>query len=203
MRRRSIRASAHSSRPTSRSAAAPTRRSSRSARRGSTAFASSDALNARQIPGVRFYPVRFTPSSSKFAGQECQGVFIVVTDRNAVRPVRVGVEIASALVKLVSRPARRGRREAARSDLRPVSRESRPATIRRRSPRPGRRPRRGGDCCVRNTCSISRVSCRKRYARRARSGRRTRINFGKIASWEVYAQPQENPCPPSPPCLRA
>ena len=59
-----------------------------------------DALNARQIPGVRFYPVRFTPSSSKFSGQECQGVFIVVTDRNAVRPVRVGVEIASALVKL-------------------------------------------------------------------------------------------------------
>jgi uncharacterized protein YbbC (DUF1343 family) len=60
----------------------------------------SDALNARQIPGVRFYPVRFTPASSKFAGQECQGVFIVMTDRNAVRPVRVGVEIASALVKL-------------------------------------------------------------------------------------------------------
>ena len=42
-----------------------------------------DALNARQIPGVRFYPVRFTPTSSKFAGEECQGVFIVVTDRNA------------------------------------------------------------------------------------------------------------------------
>jgi hypothetical protein len=27
-------------------------------------------------------------------------VFIVITDRNAIRPVRVGVEIASALVKL-------------------------------------------------------------------------------------------------------
>lgn len=59
-----------------------------------------EALNTRQIPGVRFYPVRFTPTSSKFAGQECQGVFIVITDRNAVRPVRVGVEIAAALVKL-------------------------------------------------------------------------------------------------------
>jgi len=59
-----------------------------------------DALNARQIPGIRFYPVRFTPASSKFAGQECQGVFMVVTDRTALRPVRVGVEIASALVKL-------------------------------------------------------------------------------------------------------
>jgi uncharacterized protein YbbC (DUF1343 family)/CubicO group peptidase (beta-lactamase class C family) len=59
-----------------------------------------DALNARQIPGVRFYPVTFTPSSSKFAGEECRGVFIVITDRAALRPVRVGVELASALVKL-------------------------------------------------------------------------------------------------------
>jgi uncharacterized protein YbbC (DUF1343 family) len=59
-----------------------------------------DALNARQIPGIRFYPVRFTPTSSKFANEECQGVFIVVTDRAAVRPVRVGVELASALLKL-------------------------------------------------------------------------------------------------------
>jgi uncharacterized protein YbbC (DUF1343 family) len=60
----------------------------------------SDELNGRRLPGVRFYPVRFTPTSSKLANQECQGVFIVVTDRDAVRPVRVGLEIASALVKL-------------------------------------------------------------------------------------------------------
>jgi uncharacterized protein YbbC (DUF1343 family)/CubicO group peptidase (beta-lactamase class C family) len=59
-----------------------------------------DAMNARQLPGVRFYPVRFTPASSKFASEECQGTFIVITDRNAVRPVRVGVELASALLKL-------------------------------------------------------------------------------------------------------
>jgi uncharacterized protein YbbC (DUF1343 family)/CubicO group peptidase (beta-lactamase class C family) len=59
-----------------------------------------DALNARQIPGVRFYPERFTPTASKFANTECQGVFIVITDRNALRPVRVGVEIAAALLKL-------------------------------------------------------------------------------------------------------
>jgi uncharacterized protein YbbC (DUF1343 family) len=59
-----------------------------------------DALNARRIPGVRFYPVRFTPASSKYAGEECQGVFIIVTDRSALRPVRLGVEIASQLHKL-------------------------------------------------------------------------------------------------------
>jgi uncharacterized protein YbbC (DUF1343 family) len=59
-----------------------------------------DALNARALPGVRVYPVRFTPAASRFAGQECQGVFFVVTDRNAVRPVRLGVEVAAALLKL-------------------------------------------------------------------------------------------------------
>jgi uncharacterized protein YbbC (DUF1343 family) len=59
-----------------------------------------EALNARRIPGARFYPVRFTPNASTSAGVQCQGVFIVVTDRRAIRPVRVGVEIASAIVKL-------------------------------------------------------------------------------------------------------
>jgi uncharacterized protein YbbC (DUF1343 family) len=59
-----------------------------------------DALNARSLPGIRFYPVRFTPASSKYANEECQGVFLIVTDRSALRPVRVGLEIASALTRL-------------------------------------------------------------------------------------------------------
>jgi uncharacterized protein YbbC (DUF1343 family) len=60
----------------------------------------SDALNARAIPGLRFYPVKFTPTSSKYANEECGGVFMILTDRAAIRPVRVGVEIASALSRL-------------------------------------------------------------------------------------------------------
>ena len=59
-----------------------------------------EALNARAIAGVRFYPVRFTPASSKYANQECQGVFMVVTDRTALRPVRLGLEVAALLHKL-------------------------------------------------------------------------------------------------------
>jgi uncharacterized protein YbbC (DUF1343 family)/CubicO group peptidase (beta-lactamase class C family) len=59
-----------------------------------------DALNARKIPGIRVYPIRFTPSSSKYAGEECQGVFLIVTDRAALHPVRLGIEIAAALYKL-------------------------------------------------------------------------------------------------------
>jgi len=58
------------------------------------------ALNARAIAGVRFYPVRFTPSSSKYANEECGGVFIIVSDRAAMKPVRVGLEIASALYRM-------------------------------------------------------------------------------------------------------
>ena len=60
----------------------------------------SDALNARALPGIRFYPVRFTPTTSKYANEACGGVFMVVTDRLALRPVRVGVEIAAMLQKL-------------------------------------------------------------------------------------------------------
>ncbi|MEO5894846.1 MAG: exo-beta-N-acetylmuramidase NamZ domain-containing protein [Vicinamibacterales bacterium] len=59
-----------------------------------------ETLNARNLPGIRFYAVRFTPTSSKYANEECQGVFMVVTDRLAMRPVRVGAEVASALSRL-------------------------------------------------------------------------------------------------------
>jgi uncharacterized protein YbbC (DUF1343 family) len=55
-------------------------------------------LNGRNIPGIRAYPVRFTPTSSKYAGELCQGVFFVVTDREALSPVRLGAEVVSALV---------------------------------------------------------------------------------------------------------
>jgi uncharacterized protein YbbC (DUF1343 family) len=59
-----------------------------------------ERLNSRRLPGIRFYPITFTPKSSKYANQECQGVFMVITNRNALQPVRVGVEIASALFAL-------------------------------------------------------------------------------------------------------
>jgi len=57
-------------------------------------------LNQRRIAGVRFVPVRFTPNTSVFKGQECHGVNIVVTDRSRFRPVANGLELAVALRKL-------------------------------------------------------------------------------------------------------
>ncbi|MFN8058731.1 MAG: DUF1343 domain-containing protein [Vicinamibacterales bacterium] len=60
----------------------------------------SDHLNGRGIPGVRFYPVSFTPTASKYANERCGGVHIVVTDRDALPSVRLGLEIAGALLTL-------------------------------------------------------------------------------------------------------
>jgi len=54
-------------------------------------------LNARAIRGVRFSPVHFTPSASVFAGERCGGVRLDVVDRQALRSVSLGIEIAVAL----------------------------------------------------------------------------------------------------------
>jgi uncharacterized protein YbbC (DUF1343 family)/CubicO group peptidase (beta-lactamase class C family) len=59
-----------------------------------------ETLNARRLPGIRFYPITFTPTASKYAKEECQGVFMVITNRAQLQPVRVGTEIASTLWKL-------------------------------------------------------------------------------------------------------
>jgi uncharacterized protein YbbC (DUF1343 family) len=57
-------------------------------------------LNAREISGVRFIPTAFTPTSANYANEDCGGVNIVVTDRNALDAPELGLEIASALLKL-------------------------------------------------------------------------------------------------------
>jgi uncharacterized protein YbbC (DUF1343 family) len=62
----------------------------------------SEALNRAGLAGVRFVPVRFTPKSSTFAGKECGGVNILVTDRSAFHPVAAGLEIAYELNRLYS-----------------------------------------------------------------------------------------------------
>ena len=59
------------------------------------------ALNASGLAGVRFYPVSFTPAAgAKLGGQVCHGVFLIVTDRDRLRPVRVGLQVAATLWRL-------------------------------------------------------------------------------------------------------
>ena len=56
-----------------------------------------EAMNRRQIPGVRFDPAELTPQSSKFAKQKCGGIRITIVDRDALEPVRMGLAIACQL----------------------------------------------------------------------------------------------------------
>ena len=57
-------------------------------------------LNERNLPGVRFVPVRYKPNASVFKDENLGGVNIVITDRSKFRSVRTGIEIAAALRKV-------------------------------------------------------------------------------------------------------
>jgi len=57
-------------------------------------------LNGRGIQSVRFVPIVFTPSSSNFAGERCEGVNLIVLGRNTLDSPELGIELASALHRL-------------------------------------------------------------------------------------------------------
>jgi uncharacterized protein YbbC (DUF1343 family)/CubicO group peptidase (beta-lactamase class C family) len=57
-------------------------------------------LNTRQIPGIRFVPVSFTPDASNFSGQLCHGVSLVLTERDFLDSPELGIELAWALLRL-------------------------------------------------------------------------------------------------------
>jgi uncharacterized protein YbbC (DUF1343 family) len=57
-------------------------------------------LNALNLPGLRFQPTSFTPTSSKFQNQKCQGVEIDLTDRTRLEPCWTGVLIINELYRL-------------------------------------------------------------------------------------------------------
>jgi uncharacterized protein YbbC (DUF1343 family)/CubicO group peptidase (beta-lactamase class C family) len=57
-------------------------------------------MNARAIPGVRFHPVQFTPTSSNFQGKMVEGIGFELTDRDRFSATILGAELALALEKL-------------------------------------------------------------------------------------------------------
>jgi uncharacterized protein YbbC (DUF1343 family) len=60
-------------------------------------------LNARKIPGVSFMPVFYTPSGDAhypFIGEHCEGVEVLLNDRNVLDAPELGIEAVSALWKL-------------------------------------------------------------------------------------------------------
>jgi len=57
-------------------------------------------LNERNLSGVRFVPVSFTPTASNYAEQKCEGVNIILLERNTLDAPELGIELVSALRKL-------------------------------------------------------------------------------------------------------
>ena len=59
-----------------------------------------DALNARHLAGLHFVSQPFIPVGGLYSGERCGGVGIRITERGAVRSMRMGLEIAAVLQKL-------------------------------------------------------------------------------------------------------
>lgn len=57
-------------------------------------------LNALKLPGVKFREVYFTPTFSKFSGEQCGGCQLHVTDRNQYRSVTTTLHILAEIKKL-------------------------------------------------------------------------------------------------------
>lgn len=57
-------------------------------------------LHAAGLPGLRFVPRSRTPEASVFAGRECHGVDLVLTDRRALRAGLTAITLATTLWKL-------------------------------------------------------------------------------------------------------
>jgi uncharacterized protein YbbC (DUF1343 family) len=56
-----------------------------------------ERLNALNLPEMRFEPVSFTPTSSKYKDRECHGVRIIVSDRERIEPYFSGVRIVNEI----------------------------------------------------------------------------------------------------------
>jgi len=58
-----------------------------------------EQLNAQQLPGVAFRAAWFQPTFQKYKDQRCGGVQLHLVDRNALKPVRLGIAVLDVLRK--------------------------------------------------------------------------------------------------------
>ncbi|NNE94212.1 MAG: DUF1343 domain-containing protein [Verrucomicrobiales bacterium] len=54
-------------------------------------------LEAANLPGIRFTPIRFTPDASVYKNEDCGGVRFTVTDRDELNALDVGITLAITL----------------------------------------------------------------------------------------------------------
>lgn len=59
-----------------------------------------EEMNRLDLPGIRFRPHSFTPFANVYAGQLCYGVQMHVTDREALQPLHMGLELVALIRRL-------------------------------------------------------------------------------------------------------
>jgi len=64
-------------------------------------------MNSKKLEGVVFKPIRFTPkiiskitSSPKYPSEQCEGVFLEITDRNIFEPVKTALHLICAIKEM-------------------------------------------------------------------------------------------------------
>jgi len=57
-------------------------------------------MRDRQLPAVEFEPISFRPASSRFKGEVCHGVRLILNDRDRLEAVQLGIEVLCALQRL-------------------------------------------------------------------------------------------------------
>lgn len=62
-------------------------------------------LERRMIPGCRFTAASFVPATAgyPYRGQQCHGVSVTITDRDAFDPILAGLHLAQAMIEVHSR----------------------------------------------------------------------------------------------------
>lgn len=59
-----------------------------------------EAINRKSIAGVRFDPHRYIPETGVYAGEQCAGLRLSITDRDSFRPVFTTLELIKTLLEL-------------------------------------------------------------------------------------------------------
>jgi uncharacterized protein YbbC (DUF1343 family) len=57
-------------------------------------------LQSRKLPGLKMIPAHFTPTDDHYHGKLCHGVRVELTERNRLRSVTAGLEMARAIARL-------------------------------------------------------------------------------------------------------
>ena len=57
-------------------------------------------LRQQEITGIQWTPITFTPTRQKWAGKECQGLKLTITNRQDFRPYQFGLHLVTTLYRL-------------------------------------------------------------------------------------------------------